>query len=363
MLGALGFLFFGALGLLRTRAHPRDAAARRVLRLPAAAAHRVAVGADRVPARVRRGAAALQRAGQRPVGRRGRSTPLRPCSSRCSPGRAGWRPFGPDGGAVGPRGARAPSGATGAGSRLRHGPRGHDRPRRRRGARAHRRRPRARWGDRRATRGAACGCSVASRGRRASWPCCCTFRGPSTSCSRAARSPSFTGGSDGHGSVRPGRAPPVRDRARSAAAPFGWSFLVAAALPLLIARAERHTWAVRGWTVAVASFGIAWARPARHARRPPPAAGGAPRPGGRRPGARRRHGRGGLRGRPSGLPVRVAADRVRAWRRRPSSSRVVPVLGASFDGRWSMPSGDHSRALGFVDDENDEEVVPRAVDR
>ena len=29
-------------------------------------------------------------------------------------------------------------------------------------------------------------------------------------------------------------------------APFGWSFLVAAALPLLIARAERHTWAVRG---------------------------------------------------------------------------------------------------------------------
>ena len=42
-------------------------------------------------------------------------------------------------------------------------------------------------------------------------------------------------------------------------APLGWCFLVAAALPLLIARAERHAWAVRGWTLAVVSFGVAWA--------------------------------------------------------------------------------------------------------
>jgi hypothetical protein len=33
---------------------------------------------------------------------------------------------------------------------------------------------------------------------------------------------------------------------------------------------------------------------------------------------------------------------------------TVPVLGAAFDGRWSMPAGDHSRALRFVDAENDE---------
>jgi hypothetical protein len=33
---------------------------------------------------------------------------------------------------------------------------------------------------------------------------------------------------------------------------------------------------------------------------------------------------------------------------------TVPVLGAAFDGRWSMPAGDHHRALGFIDDENEE---------
>jgi hypothetical protein len=32
------------------------------------------------------------------------------------------------------------------------------------------------------------------------------------------------------------------------------------------------------------------------------------------------------------------------------------VIGASFDGRWSMPSGDHARALGFIDDENAEQA-------
>src|SRR5690606_29905854 len=33
---------------------------------------------------------------------------------------------------------------------------------------------------------------------------------------------------------------------------------------------------------------------------------------------------------------------------------IVPVLGAAFDGAWSMPRGDHSRALRFIDAENDE---------
>jgi hypothetical protein len=33
---------------------------------------------------------------------------------------------------------------------------------------------------------------------------------------------------------------------------------------------------------------------------------------------------------------------------------AIPVLGAAFDGRWSMPAGDHNRALAFVDAENDE---------
>ena len=137
-------------------------------------------------------------------------------------------------------------------------------------------------------------------------------------------------------------------------APFGWSFLVAAALPLLIARGERHTWAVRGWTVAIASFGLSWLaqRGTLEVALPPvdvllvPAA--------------------------AGLALATAMGVVAfevdlpgyrfGWRQVASGLAaaavvvcVVPVLGASSDGRWSMPSGDHSRALGFVDDENDGE--------
>ena len=136
--------------------------------------------------------------------------------------------------------------------------------------------------------------------------------------------------------------------------PIGWCFLVAAALPLLIARGERHTWAVRGWTVAVASFAIAWVAqrgtldvplPALEVLLVPAAAGLA-----------------------LSAAMGVAAFEVDlpgyrfGWRQIASGLAgvavvvaVVPVLGASFDGRWSMPSGDHNRSLGFIDDENDTE--------
>jgi hypothetical protein len=33
---------------------------------------------------------------------------------------------------------------------------------------------------------------------------------------------------------------------------------------------------------------------------------------------------------------------------------IIPVLGGTFNGRWNMPGGDHSRALAFMDDENDD---------
>ena len=42
---------------------------------------------------------------------------------------------------------------------------------------------------------------------------------------------------------------------------------------------------------------------------------------------------------------------------------TIPVLGATFDGRWSMPAGDQRRALGFIDAENDDVPVPRPVAR
>ena len=135
-------------------------------------------------------------------------------------------------------------------------------------------------------------------------------------------------------------------------APLGWSFLVAAALPLLIARGERHTWAVRGWTLAVLSFGAAWAAQVERvdAVLPPldlllvPAAAGLA----------------------LAAAMGVAAFEVDlpgyrfGWRQIASGLAaaavvlgVVPVLGGTFDGRWSMPAGDASRALTFMDQEND----------
>ena len=172
---------------------------------------------------------------------------------------------------------------------------------------------------------------------------------------------------------RPSRASPERIRSATSpallrfevgplgSAPLGWCFLVAAALPLLIARAERHAWAVRGWTLAVVSFGIAWAAqrgtcpcalPAVDVLLVPAAAGLA---------LATAMGVRGLRGRPAGLPVRVAADRVGAGgrgRRRPGSCRSS---APSFDGRWSMPAGDHTSALGVHRRRERRDALPRAL--
>jgi GT2 family glycosyltransferase len=136
-------------------------------------------------------------------------------------------------------------------------------------------------------------------------------------------------------------------------APVGWCFLVAAALPLLIARGERHVWAVRAWTLAVVSFAVAWAAqrgtfdvalPVLDVLLVPAAAAVA-----------------------LSAALGVAAFEVDlpgyrfGWRQIASGLAavavlvgIVPLLGASFDGRWSMPAGDHARALRFIDDENDE---------
>lgn len=134
--------------------------------------------------------------------------------------------------------------------------------------------------------------------------------------------------------------------------PIGWVFLVAAALPLLIARAERHAWAVRGWMLAVVFWALAWGsqRDTFGGALPPvevllvPAAVGLA----------------------LATAMGVAAFEVDlpgyrfGWRQIASglaaaavALATIPVLGASFDGRWSMPGGDHSRALGFVDNERE----------
>jgi hypothetical protein len=136
-------------------------------------------------------------------------------------------------------------------------------------------------------------------------------------------------------------------------APLGWVILVAAVLPLLIGRGERHAWAVRGWTLAIVFWGLAWASqrgsspialPAEEILLAPSAVGIA-----------------------LAAAMGVAAFEVDlpgyrfGWRQVASAIAAaavavgtIPVLGASFDGRWSMPAGDHARALGFIDLENDD---------
>ncbi|MDQ2649457.1 MAG: glycosyltransferase family 2 protein [Actinomycetota bacterium] len=137
------------------------------------------------------------------------------------------------------------------------------------------------------------------------------------------------------------------------APPIGWAFLVAAALPLLIGSGERHRWAVRSWSMALGSFALAWAsqRGTLPFALPPvqellvPAAVGLS----------------------FATAMGVAAFQVDlpgyrfGWRQLASglaaaavAVAMVPVLGAAFDGRWSMPAGDHHRALGFMDAENED---------
>jgi len=137
------------------------------------------------------------------------------------------------------------------------------------------------------------------------------------------------------------------------AGPLGWVVLVPAVLPLLIARDERHAWAVRGWTMAVVSWGLAWAAERGDAPFAIPAVDVLLAPAA------------------AGLALATAMGVVAfqvdlpgyrfGWRQLASVVAagalvvtIVPVLGAAFDGAWSMPGGDHSRALRFVDAENDE---------
>jgi hypothetical protein len=134
---------------------------------------------------------------------------------------------------------------------------------------------------------------------------------------------------------------------------LGWVFLVAAALPLLIGRDERHAWAVRGWTLSITFWGLAWVAQRGDApfAMPPVELLLAPC----------------VVGLALATAMGVAAFEVDlpgyrfGWRQIASGLAAaavalgtIPVLGAAFDGRWSMPAGDHSRALGFIDAENDD---------
>ena len=131
------------------------------------------------------------------------------------------------------------------------------------------------------------------------------------------------------------------------AAPLGWAFLLAAALPLVIGRSWRLWWATRLWLVALACFGVVWAT-----------------------------GRGWLPGgfqTPEVLLAPAAAALAASaalgmvafdidlrrfrfgWRQLASVGAAgaviagaLPVLGAAGDGRWRMPSAGVVQALGWT---------------
>ncbi len=134
---------------------------------------------------------------------------------------------------------------------------------------------------------------------------------------------------------------------------LGWALLVAAALPLLIGQGERHAWAVRGWALALAAWGSAWLslRGDLPVPLPEPAVLLAPAAVGLALAAAM-----GVAAFERDLPGyrfgwRQIASGVAATA---VALATLPVLGASFDGRWSMPAGDHARALRFLDAEDDD---------
>ena len=137
-------------------------------------------------------------------------------------------------------------------------------------------------------------------------------------------------------------------------APLGWAFLVAAALPLLFGRGWRLAWAVRCWTIAIAFWGLAWVGQEGWLDVPLP-----PIEVLLVPAAAALAFAAGL----GAVAFEVDLPGYRfGWRQFASGVAAVavvvatlPVIGASLDGSWSMPDGDHTRALGLIDEARTEE--------
>jgi GT2 family glycosyltransferase len=134
-------------------------------------------------------------------------------------------------------------------------------------------------------------------------------------------------------------------------AEVGYLLAGAAALPLLVGRDWRLAWAVRGWILAVATWGVVWAQQEGHltVRLPDPGVVLAP----------------GAVGLALAVALGVAAIdadvRGRSWRfgfrRMVSALGVLALAGAtaplvvtSMDGWWEMPHGELDGVLGFVDE-------------
>jgi GT2 family glycosyltransferase len=127
--------------------------------------------------------------------------------------------------------------------------------------------------------------------------------------------------------------------------PLGWALLAVAALPLVIGRGWRLAWAIRLWTVAVVFFWVTWAGMRGWIPALPPGVGlasaGAALAGSAALGAVAfeldlsgyRFGWRQLAAAIAGVALGVAA---------------IPMLIASGDGRWNLPSSDASSVLSFL---------------
>ncbi len=137
------------------------------------------------------------------------------------------------------------------------------------------------------------------------------------------------------------------------APPLGYVFLLTSALALLIGRHWRLAWAVRAWAVVLASMGLTWvaaegwlpgAVPAAEQLLAPAAVGVALASAL------------GMAAFEADLP-----DYHFGWRQILSLLAgaalvlgVLPVLAGATDGRWSLPRGDFERTLSFLDKEGEE---------
>lgn len=133
------------------------------------------------------------------------------------------------------------------------------------------------------------------------------------------------------------------------AGPLGFAFLVVAGLALLLGRGWRLDWAIRGWALALVCWGALWATEAGWVPFGPTA--------------------GELLLAPAAAGLALAAGLgVTAFERDLSTSfswrqivsfvamgalcvAVLPTLGAMFNGRWFAPRGDFSSSLSFLDEE------------
>jgi GT2 family glycosyltransferase len=137
-----------------------------------------------------------------------------------------------------------------------------------------------------------------------------------------------------------------------ATSPLAWAFVVTAALALLIGKRWRLAWAMRGWTVTLASWGAVWAVVHTNAATSLPSPEVLLAPGA------------------AGLALAAAmgmasfevdlGDYHFGWRQIASVLSgaalvvaMVPFLQSSFDGSWDLPRGDFNQVLAQLDSPTD----------